>query len=87
VEDTHKIIEIYIVVYRPVSGHGRRGEQRDSSCCLVTAGEHVNNTQAIGRQLLGKRVAAATNTHAVVEVLLDCSNGNGVFYVIRAEML
>jgi hypothetical protein len=35
----------------------------------------------------GKRVPAATNTHATVEVLLDYNNGNGVFYVVRAEML
>jgi hypothetical protein len=51
--------------------------------CLVTAGKHVNNTQAIARQ----RAAAATNTHATVEVLLDYNNGDGVFYVVSAEML
>jgi hypothetical protein len=55
--------------------------------CLVTAGKHVNNTRAIARQLLGKRVPAATDMHATVEVLLDYNNGNGVFYVIRAEIL
>jgi hypothetical protein len=53
--------------------------------CLVTAGKHVN-TRAIARQLLGKRVPAATDTHTTVEVLLDCKNGD-VFYVVRAEML
>jgi hypothetical protein len=35
----------------------------------------------------GKRVPAATDTHATVEVLLDYNNGNGVFFVVRAEML
>jgi hypothetical protein len=55
--------------------------------CLVTAGKQVSNTRVIGRQLLAKRVHAATDTHKTVEVLLDCNNGNGVFYVIRAEML
>jgi hypothetical protein len=52
----------------------------------VTAGKHVNNTQAIARQLLGKRVPAATDMHTTVEVLLDYKNGNSVFYVVRAEM-
>jgi hypothetical protein len=51
------------------------------------AGKRVNNTQAIVRQLLGKRVPAATNTHATIEVLLNYNNGKGVFYVVRAEML
>jgi hypothetical protein len=55
--------------------------------CLVTAGKHVKNTRAIARQVLGKRVPAATDTYATVEVLLDYNNGNGVFYVVRAEML
>jgi hypothetical protein len=48
-------------------------------CCLATAGKHVNNTKAIARQLLGKRVSAATDMHATVNVLLDYNNGNGVF--------
>jgi hypothetical protein len=51
------------------------------------AGKHINNTQAITRQLLGKWVPAAMDTHATVEVLLDYNNGNGVFYVVRAETL
>jgi hypothetical protein len=55
--------------------------------CLVTTGKHVNNTRGIARQLLGKRVPAATDTHATVEVLLDYNNVNGIFYVVRAEML
>jgi hypothetical protein len=55
--------------------------------CLVTVGKHVNNVRAIARQLLGKRVPAATDTNATVEVLFDYNNGNGVFYVVRAEML
>jgi hypothetical protein len=55
--------------------------------CLVTAGKHVNNTWDIARQLLGKRIPAATDTHAMVEVLLDYNNGNCGFYVVRAEIL
>jgi hypothetical protein len=35
---------------------------RGNMSCLVTAGKHVNNTRAIARQLLGKRVPAATDT-------------------------
>jgi hypothetical protein len=54
---------------------------------LLTASKYINNTQVIARQLLGKQVSAATHTHAMVEVLLDFTNGNSVFYVVRAEML
>jgi hypothetical protein len=56
-------------------------------CCLVTASKHVNNTWAIAGQLLGKRVPSPTDMHGTVMVLLDYTNGNGVFYVVRAEML
>jgi hypothetical protein len=55
--------------------------------CFVTAGKHVKNTRTIARQLFGKRVPAANDTHATVEVLLEYKNRNGVFYVVRAEML
>jgi hypothetical protein len=55
--------------------------------CLVTAAKHVNNTRTIVSKLLGKQVSAATDMHATVEVLLDCNNGNGVLYVVRAEIL
>jgi hypothetical protein len=55
--------------------------------CLVTAGEHVSNTRAIARQLLCKRIPAATDTHATIEVLLNYNNGKSVFYVVLAEML
>jgi hypothetical protein len=55
--------------------------------CLVTAGKHVNNNRAIARQLLGKRFLATNDTHATVEVLLECNNGNCVVYVDRTEML
>jgi hypothetical protein len=55
--------------------------------CLITAGKHVNNIRAIARRLDGKRVTSATDTHAMVEVLLDYNNGNSVFCVVRAEML
>jgi hypothetical protein len=47
--------------------------------CLVTAGKHVNNTRAIARQLLGKRVPTETDKHAKVEVLLDYNNVNWCF--------
>jgi hypothetical protein len=62
----HHSIKVHIVAYRPVAGHGPRSEQRDNDCCLVTAGKHNNNIRAVARQLLGKRVPAAT-----VEVLSD----------------
>jgi hypothetical protein len=54
--------------------------------CLVTAGKHVNNIRDVARQRLGKRVPAATDTHAAVEVL-EYNSGNSVFYVVRVEML
>jgi hypothetical protein len=44
---------------------------RKNMRCLVTAGKHVSNTRVIARQMLGKRVLAATDSHATVEVLLD----------------
>jgi hypothetical protein len=47
--------------------------------CWVTTDKHVSNARAIARQLLGKGVQAAADTHATVEVLLDYKNGNGVF--------
>jgi hypothetical protein len=53
---------------------------------LVTAGKQVNNTWANTKQLLGKCVPAAKDTHATIDVLLVYNNGNGVFYVVRAEM-
>jgi hypothetical protein len=55
--------------------------------CLVTVDKHINNTRAVAKQLLGKRVPAATDTHAMVEVLLAYNNGYDVFYVARAEIL
>jgi hypothetical protein len=51
------------------------------------AGKHANNTRPIAMQLLGKNISAVTNTHATVEGLLDYNDGNGVFFVVRAEML
>jgi hypothetical protein len=55
--------------------------------CLVTAGKHVNNTSVVARQLLGKRVPAATDMHSTVHVFLKYKNGNDVFYVVRTQML
>jgi hypothetical protein len=55
--------------------------------CLVTASKHINNTVAITRQMLGKRVPVAIDMHAMVKVLFDYNNGNGVFYVVHAEMV
>jgi hypothetical protein len=63
------------------------GDSVNSSHCLVTGGEHTNNTQAFARQLLSKRVPEKMDMHATVEVLLDYNNGNNVFYVVRAQML
>jgi hypothetical protein len=54
---------------------------------LVTGGKHVNNTRAIAGQLPGKQGSAAMDAHAMVEVLLDYNSGNGVLYVVCAEML
>jgi hypothetical protein len=54
---------------------------------LVKAGKHVNNIRDIAKQLVGKRVPAATDTHATVYTLLGCNSGNGVYYVVRAEIL
>jgi hypothetical protein len=75
-----------IVAYRPVAGQGPQSEQQGNGCCLVMAGKHIN-TRAIARQLLSKRVPATKDTHATVEELLEYNNRNGVFYVVRAEML
>jgi hypothetical protein len=43
--------------------------------------------RAISRQRLGKHVPAATNAQATIEVFLGYNNGNGVFRVVRGEML
>jgi hypothetical protein len=40
----------------------------NTSRSLVTAGKHVDNSRAIARQLLGKRVPVSTDTHAAVDV-------------------
>jgi hypothetical protein len=50
---------------------------RRNKRCFVTAGKHDTNTRATARQLLGKRVPAATDTHATVDVFLVYDNGNG----------
>jgi hypothetical protein len=55
--------------------------------CLVTAGIRIRDILPIARQLLGKRVPAATDTHATVEVVLDYNSVRCVFYVVRAEVL
>jgi hypothetical protein len=55
--------------------------------CLVTASKHVKSTWTIARQLLDKRFPAATDTHAIVDVLSDFITGNCDFYVVRAEIL
>jgi hypothetical protein len=53
--------------------------------CLVTASKHINNTQVITRQLLGKRLPVATDMHATVKVLSDYNNADGVFNVVHAD--
>jgi hypothetical protein len=52
---------------------------RKNMRCLLTAVKHVDNIRAIARQLLGKQVPAATNTHSAIEVLLDYNNEKEVF--------
>jgi hypothetical protein len=47
----------------------------------------VTYNRAVSWQALGKHVPAATNTQATIEVLLGSSNGNRIFYVVRADML
>jgi hypothetical protein len=39
--------------------------------CLITAGKYVNSTRDIARQLLGKQVPAATNTHIIMEIVFS----------------
>jgi hypothetical protein len=63
------------------------GGSVNNSLCLVTAGKPVSNTRAVAREVLGKRVPAASDTHATVEILLGYNSGNGVFCVVRSEML
>jgi hypothetical protein len=41
----------------------------------------------LGNSQLGKQVPTAMDMHAMVKVLLNYNNGNGVFYVVHAEML
>jgi hypothetical protein len=60
---------------------------RKNMSYFAKASKYVNNTWVIARQLLGKRVPAATDMHATAEVLLDYNNGNNVLYVVRVEML
>jgi hypothetical protein len=60
---------------------------RSNMLCLVTAGKRVNDSRAIARHLVDKRVPAAPNTRTAVEVLLDYDNENDVFCVGRSEML
>jgi hypothetical protein len=50
------------------------------------AGKHFNDTWAIAWQLLGKWVPVATDTHAMVKVLLDYNNGKDVLYKVHAKM-
>jgi hypothetical protein len=57
------------------------GDPVNSSRCLVTAAEHINNTRAIARQLLSKRVPVAMDMHAMVEVLLGYNTENNVFFL------
>jgi hypothetical protein len=42
---------------------------------------------AVSGQRLGKHVPAAPNMQATIDVLVGYNNGNGIFYVVRAEML
>jgi hypothetical protein len=49
--------------------------------------QQADKQTLIPRQLLDKHVPALMCTHATVEVLLNYNNVNGVFYVVRREML
>jgi hypothetical protein len=49
--------------------------------------QQANKQILIPRQQLDKCIPMAMDTHATVEELLDYNNGNGVFYVVHAEML
>jgi hypothetical protein len=62
------------------------GDSVNISRCLVAAGKHVNNTRVIARQLLCKRIPAATDMLATVEMFLDY-NENGVFCWVRPEAI
>jgi hypothetical protein len=75
------------VVYRSVTVQEPQREQRDNGCYLITADKHMNNTQAIARQLLLKCVPVAMDSHKMIKVLLDYNNGNSVFYVVHAKVL
>lgn len=41
---------IYIVAYKPIVRQRPQNKQANS-CCLVTAGKHINDIQVIARQL------------------------------------
>jgi hypothetical protein len=69
------------VAYRPVAGQSPRNGRVQPLLC----NGRIN--KLIRRQRLGKRVPATTDTYEMVEELLDYNNGNGVLYMVRAEML
>jgi hypothetical protein len=75
------------VAYSLVGGQGPHREQRDNGCCLVTACKNVSNTQAKARQVLGKRIPTAMDSHKTIKLLFDYNNGKGVFYVVHAKIL
>lgn len=53
----------------------------------ATAMQQVDKQTLILMQQLNKHVPMATDMHAMIEALLDYNNGNGVFYVVCADML
>jgi hypothetical protein len=81
------MFQLHMLIYSIVYSCCYATITRRNMCCLVTASKHIDNTRAITRQLRSKWVPAATGTHAMVKVLLDYNSENGVFYVVRAEML
>jgi hypothetical protein len=77
----NKCADIYCSVYGCCYSTIARRNMR----CFVTTGKHVNDIRAIARQLLCKRVPAATNTHVTVEKLLDYNNGKGCFLCVSCR--
>jgi hypothetical protein len=41
----------------------------------------------VSRQQLSQHNPSAIKTHETIELLLNYHNGNGIFYVVRVEML
>jgi hypothetical protein len=70
-----------IVAYRPDAGQRPlNGLQLQPLLCNRRINKHIPRLQ------LDNHVPETTDAHAREEVLLDYNNGNGVFFVVRAEI-